>query len=806
MIANVILLQSTKEIDQSYSYRVPTNFETKISVGQRVLVPFGQGNRFVEGVVLSLSDEYTGNYRLKSVLELVPKDYGLTENLMLAANKMHRGYLSKYGDIMQAMLPSGTKLQIIEKFKLCSNTVNNHLVSLDKEETLIVEQLSDTWVKRSSLKHISTNREKKVLKQLIDQGYILKHHDYAMKVSEKHQVVLHRLMDVACLEEYKLTIPERNKTQHRFLAMMVENEHVSRKVVYQETGITKQALTKFENLVFSYDEARVHRVISHLEGIAAKELHALNEYQEEAYRMIMRGDKLYTLLHGITGSGKTYVYMHLIKACLDAGKTAMLLVPEISLTPQLTRRFIEVFGEQVAVIHSKLSPGERLDQWLSLRRGEKQIVIGARSAVFAPIENIGIIILDEAHENTYKSGSEPRYETHQVAALRIEEGGKIILGTATPSVEQLYRVEQGTYDYAVLSARFNEKALPNVQVVDMRKELESGHKSMFSRLLLAQIEEKLARKEQVILFLNRRGHSTFVSCRSCGYVLSCEDCDISLTYFKGANEARCNYCDRVYYVPKTCPECGENTFKYFGLGTEKVVESLVEYFPEARILRMDGDVATKKDASFKMVEAMERGDVDILVGTQMVTKGLDFHNVTLVGVVSADVSLNLPDYSAAEKTYQLLTQVAGRTGRGDKEGEVIIQTYQPEHHAVLFASYHDDEGFYQNELPLRKAFAYPPFRMMVNWTFIGPNENQLEQIMIPIQQRLASEGFDCLGPHPSGLRKQRGKFRYQLIIRYQRVDRSRIRSIIKHIRAKVYRPCLDRHINMYVDFEPRTLL
>ncbi|MBR4410519.1 MAG: primosomal protein N' [Firmicutes bacterium] len=430
------------------------------------------------------------------------------------------------------------------------------------------------------------------------------------------------------------------------------------------------------------------------------------------------------LIHGVTSSGKTEVYMEAIQRCLDLGKTAIMLVPEIGLTSQMVQRFTGRFGKQnIAVMHSKLTQRERYDEWQRIRRGEARIVIGARLGVFSPLENIGVIIMDEEHEATYKADMTPKYETVDVALKRLKYyNGVLLLGSATPSVVSYQRCREGIYQLIELKERYNKTPLPEVEIIDMREELKAGNMTMFSRKLYSKMQQVLKEGQQVILFQNRRGYSSFISCRECGTVMKCPKCGISLTYHKHSNAAVCHYCGRKFPVPKTCPECSSKYIKYFGVGTEQVEEVTAEFFPDAKVDRLDLDaVKTRKDLD-RILDAFSKGETDILIGTQLVAKGLDFKNVGLVGVIAADVSLNIPDYRSTERTFQLVTQVAGRAGRGEEQGTVIVQTYEPDNYALKAAKNHDYHAFFGQEIRLREFMEYPPFTDLIMANFTSEDE------------------------------------------------------------------------------------
>ena len=505
----------------------------------------------------------------------------------------------------------------------------------------------------------------------------------------------------------------------------------------------------------------------------------LNPEQSIAVREIVAsiGQESQTfLLQGVTGSGKTEVYLQVIDRVLKMGKTAIMLVPEISLTPQMTNRFISRFGQQVAILHSGLSEGEKYDEWRKIETGNAQVVVGARSAIFAPLTNLGVIIIDEEHEATYKQDSNPRYHARDVAKLRADYNrATLVLGSATPSLETRARASRGVYGRLTLNQRANPLArIPEVEVVDFRDYIGQQESSTFTPVLVDKIKEKLARKEQVVLMLNRRGYSSFVMCRDCGSVDQCPNCDISLTLHMDTKTMNCHYCGFQKGIPQTCPNCQSRSIRYYGTGTQKAYDELQEILPEARILRMDVDTTKKKGAHEDLLERFARGKADILLGTQMIAKGLDFPNVTLVGVLNADTALNLPDFRSSERTFQLLTQVAGRAGRADKEGEVLIQTYNPNHYAIAFAKEQDYEGFYRYEMGIRKNLGYPPYYFTVGLTFSHKSEEfvvkKAYETVAFLRQHL-KDAIQILGPTPKPIARTHNLYHYQIILKYRHEDR-----------------------------------
>ena len=508
-------------------------------------------------------------------------------------------------------------------------------------------------------------------------------------------------------------------------------------------SISQYKLNKLiENEVLSIEEESVFRYNDRVYNKDSAK--TLTIEQENIIREYINSDDKMFLLKGVTGSGKTEVYMKLVERVLLEGKSAIILVPEIALTPQMIERFKGRFGVNVALFHSKLSDGERFDEWFRVKEGKAKVIVGARSAIFLPAKNLGLIIIDEEHENTYKSEQNPKYQTKEVAEYLSElKGCKVILGSATPSIETYYRALTGEMKLLELNSRVDNKPMPPMKVIDMRNELKGGNKSLFSRELFIAIQERLKRKEQIILFLNRRGFSTFVSCRSCGYVFKCDECDISMTYHKNGLLI-CHYCGKTKREPRECPKCHSKYVKFFGAGTQRVEEEVKKYFNNVRILRMDVDTTRDKHSYERIYNTFKNGEADILIGTQMVSKGLDFKNVTLVGILAADMSINIPDYRAAERTFQIITQVAGRAGRGDKQGEVLIQTYTPQHYSLQYAVNYDYEGFYEKEFTVRAMMKYPPFGKLLLINGTSKKEELLKNFMHKITMMIKPLVESCL--------------------------------------------------------------
>lgn len=524
--------------------------------------------------------------------------------------------------------------------------------------------------------------------------------------------------------------------------------------------IEKGILKSLEEVVFRYNEREYTK----------DDYKELTGEQKNVMERILTSDKNIFLLKGVTGSGKTEIYMRLVQSALTNDKSSIVLVPEIALTPQMIERFKGRFGKDVALFHSRLSDGERFDEWHRVKEGKARVIVGARSALFLPAKNLGLIIIDEEHENTYKSEQNPKYQAKEVAEyIANKKGAKLVLGSATPTIESYYRAISGEIDLVEITKRVDGKPMPKMELVDMREELKVGNRSLFSRKLFKSIEEALEKKEQIVLFLNRRGFSTFVSCRSCGYVFKCDECEISMTYHKNGFLV-CHYCGKTKREPNKCPKCESKYVKFFGAGTQRVEDEIKRYFKDAKVIRMDVDTTRAKDSHEKLYNAFKKGEGDILIGTQMISKGLDFPNVTLVGILAADMSINIPDYRSAERTFQLITQVAGRAGRGVKEGKVIIQTYTPEHYSLQYAKDYDYEGFYEKEFTVRALMNYPPFGKILLINGTSKDENMLKDFMNNIANSISLllrdyNEIELLGPISCMVSKIKENFRWQIVIK-----------------------------------------
>ena len=668
---------------------------------------------------------------------------------------------------------------------------------MDNEPVISAEMIElAKWMKEEYFTTLS-----QCLKVMIPAGADLKNKELAVFINAGMDTVLREIKDT----ENK----KSKQKQSLVLKYLLEKGEVSLSKLMKELNISRSPISTLEkNGLIKIDYRRRQHEFKNTEIKTDEQKPILNSEQKMAVEEILKGDsqKPY-LIFGITGSGKTEVYISIIEELISKGKQAVVLVPEISLTPLIVGRFKNRFGERIGVTHSRMSSGERYEVWQKAKNGEISIVIGPRSAVFMPFKNLGAIIIDEEHESSYKSDSSPRYVTAEVAKKRCElNGAKLILGSATPLIESYYKAKKGEYNLICLTKRAGLGTLPRTEIVDMRKELAEGNRSIFSRRLFYAIKEKLDKKEQIMLFLNRRGYSTFVSCRKCGYVMTCSNCSVAYKYHYKGNFLMCHYCGKKINVPTVCPKCGSKYIKYFGTGTQKIEEEVRRYFPAARVLRMDFDTVAKKGSHEKILSAFAKREADILIGTQMIAKGHDFENVSLVGIMAADVSLNTGDYRGSEVTFELITQAAGRAGRGKNKGDVVIQTYQPENYAVKCAAEQNYEQFFKKECDVRKTMDYPPFSEVFTAVFVGKDENKISERITAFADILRKKReneeiykeIGIIGPSEAAVYKIKNEYRMTLIIKSE--SREKIRNFIKEGIAEYkesYRSS-DVMINLYL--------
>lgn len=748
MYAEIIINSNARALNRIFDYIVPKNMENSIKIGARVFVPFGRGKKLEDGFVINLKEnsEFANSedVALKEIAKLEIKE-SLSEANITLAKLMARKYFCNISDCIKLMLPPGTG--------------GKELSNRTKEKTG---------------NFVYLKKDKDEINFLIENGKIK---------SEKHIRVLNFLenndgiyiSDLEILTEVSKSIIktlEKNGYIEILEKQIERNPFINKNIQRDEPKVLNKEQKKcFDSINFCIEN---------------------NEFSKN-------------LIYGITGSGKTEIYLQLIQKVLEKGKDAIVLVPEISLTPQMVDRFLARFGDNVAVLHSKLSVGERFDEWQKIASGNKKIVIGARSAIFAPVKNLGIIIIDEEHDISYKSDTTPRYNAKDLAKYIAEKNNcPLVLGSATPDIVTMNQAKEKNIALYTLTKRANNANLPKVEIVDLRNELASGNRSMLSFKLQDKIKENLEKKKQTILFLNRRGYSTFIMCRECGYVAKCKNCNISLTYHSSENKLKCHYCGYETAVIKECPECKSKKVKYFGTGTQKLEEEVHKLFPEASTIRMDIDTVSKKNSHEEILNTFKNENIDILIGTQMIVKGHHFPNVTLVGVVSADGSLNLDDYRAVERTFQTLVQVAGRAGR-EEPGNVIIQTYNPDHYAIIDSQKQDYDLFYNQEVNLRKMLNYPPFCDIIMISFIGNDLELIQKISNLVFKKIKSvnlENIIIYKPVPSPIDKIKNKYRWRIIIKCKVT--SKILDVINYaIEDEKIKKCKDTRI--IVDINPNTM-
>ncbi|MBD5552461.1 MAG: primosomal protein N' [Lachnospiraceae bacterium] len=726
--ADIIVDISHESVDRPFTYRIPRALQGKLQTGMSVLVPFGKGDRKRQGYIIAFRDGVSfDESKVKEIEGITDDDMAVDAILVRLAGWIRKQYGSTMITALKTVLPAKLKKRNLEKREIC------RLLSAEETEEL------------------------------------------AKRLAEKNRPAMARLL-------FALTEKERLPME-----LVKEKLHISPSTI---NSLEKQGALKVESV-------RIYRnpVISSMETAERKDAFGkdrpkLSDAQQGIVDSVLRdydaGIRKTYLIHGITGSGKTEVYMHLIEGCLKRGRQAILLIPEIALTYQTVIRFLKRFGNRVSVLHSGLSAGEKYDQCERAKNGDIDVIIGPRSALFTPFRSVGLIIIDEEHEPSYKSETMPKYHARETAIyLASLHQASVVLGSATPSLESYYRAKHGEYGFFYLGERLTGNVLPEVYPVDLRQELREGNRSIFSRKLQELIEDRLEKREQVMLFLNRRGLAGFVSCRNCGHVMKCPHCSVSLSEHK-AGKLVCHYCGHEEPSVKVCPSCGSRYILGFRAGTEAVEEKLHQMYPRARVLRMDGDTTKKKDSYEKILSAFADREADILLGTQMIVKGHDFPAVTLVGILAADMSLFAGDHRAAERTFQLLTQAAGRAGRGDRAGEVVIQSYQPDHYSIVHAAAQDYVGFYEEEILYREIGMYPPAAHMMAVLVTGPEEREAEYLaeeLAKLSKKDAERDLTVLGPGTASLSKLNDNYRFIFYLKSS--DENKLAQAREHMESYI---------------------
>ena len=825
--AKVIVRSNTFHTDNLFTYKIPEFLENHICIGHRVLVPFGKGNKPTEAFVFKISDILEEDIKLKEVVDVLDEEPIFRLEDLELVNWMKNRYLCTYIDCINLIYPKGYKLnnyKVIslsdEVLKLEKFQFENLILSLDEIQRDIIEKIKNSKgvlkvEKLKKIPNINYILDKMSKKNLIQLKWEYKNHK-----NEKNLCYISLSLDSYEIDEYikinKINIGSKQKEIINFLK---QNNKVEINDLMSLLNSSKQSILSLQdkNLI-NISVEDYYRNPENAYTLEQKEIYLSEEQKMACDKVISEmfdENKRPYMIHGVTGSGKTEVYMEIIDYALNQGLDSIVLVPEIALTPQTITRFKNRFGDIVGVFHSQLSEGQKHDVYKAIKAGNIRILIGARSALFAPFNSLGVIIIDEFHETSYKSEKNPKFNAIEVAKFISNKNNiSLVLGSATPSIDEYYKAKNGEYNLIEIKQRANKNPLPKIEVVDMKDELNKGNKSIFSFKLQEEISEAVKNKNQVILFLNRRGYASFVSCRSCGYVFQCENCDISLTYHKGKNIGRCHYCGYEREIPKECPECNSNYVKPFGVGTQRIEEELKIIFPDFKVLRMDKDTTSKKGSLEEILNKFKNKEADILIGTQMLSKGLDFDNVTLVGILSADMILNFPDFKSFETTFQLITQVSGRAGRSDKEGKVILQTYDTDHYSIRRAINYDFEGFYEDEIKIRKVFGYAPFNNMISVVVSGENENlvkkNIQNMYDSIVYLLKGRGINdfefILGPNPCSISKINQNYRWQILFKDDNIEINLLKGIIKYICITKRDIVFSKKINISIDINPNSVL
>lgn len=766
--AQVIVDVPAMQTNRPYTYELPQELQDQAQVGMRVIVPFGKGERQIQGFIVGLTDKYELAIAPKQVTSLMDLAPVLNNEALQLADWLAQKTFSFKIRCLQVMLPNAMRASYSKSLRLLSEG------ELPQELNSLFAGRSEIEFDESKLSAQQLNK----LAQMRQAGHLEVVYHVKDRAKAKLVGVVTSLVDEQNYAQFKAKVRKNAHKQLELLEFLYQNPHQS----FLQTKLQADLQVSLNQLKKAAQQGwlKLTQQERYRDPYGDKTLHTTMPKQltPEQQRAVAQIDQAITaknattfLLEGVTGSGKTEVYLQAIAHALSQGRSALMLVPEISLTPQMVQRVKERFGKDVAMLHSALSDGERYDEWRRIERKEAKVVVGARSAIFAPLDDLGLIIIDEEHEASYKQEDMPRYQARDVALWRGKyHNCPVVLGSATPDLATRARAQKGVYQQLDLTKRINGSSLPQVTLVDMREAVKTAPAPDFSQVLLDQITERLARKEQVVLMLNRRGYSSFVLCRDCGFVLKCPNCDVSLTLHMDTHSMKCHYCGHEEAIPNRCPSCDSKKIRYYGTGTQKVQAELEKLLPKARILRMDVDTTRKKGAHERLLAKFGAHEADILLGTQMIAKGLDFPEVTLVGVLNADTALSLPDYRSSERTFQLLTQVSGRAGRADKTGQVVIQTYNPEHYAIQLACRQDYEQFFFYEMNLRHLNNYPPYYYTIKITVSAKSEAEAAKESFAIKKGLdqcLSPQALVLGPTPSSILKIKNRFYYQLVIKYK---------------------------------------
>lgn len=816
-IAKVAVEGTLYHFDMEFDYIIPENIDTNNLVGSRVLVPFGLGNKKKHGVVFEVVSGKLDE-KIKPIYAVLDKAPLLSVEMISLARWMKRRYYCTLFDAVKTMLPSGINRKLVNYYKLSDNINFLEKFDLNDSEINIIEILKkkDKFISYKKLQlETSVDNLDKILLRLKKLGIILQKEDSINKVSDA-SIKMVSVTDIGKVKNLNLKLTQKQKKVYDAIKACSE---ISVKEVCYYTGVTTSVVDSLvkKGIVYYFENQVYRNPYKNIEKLYNKEDILLSDEQKTSFNNLYKeytsGKASVSLLYGVTGSGKTAVFMKLIEAVRKDKKGIIVMVPEIALTSSLIRQFHQRFGEKVAVFHSGLSVGERADEWKRVKNGDADIAIGTRSAVFAPFENLGLIIMDEEQEYTYKSDSSPRFHARDIAKFRCKQNNTLlVLASATPSIESYYMALNGRYSLNTISKRYGQANLPKVKIVDLNEEINKGNNSAFSEILIKELVENLQNNKQSIILMNRRGYNTFASCRACNEVLTCPNCSISLTYHSANGRLMCHYCGYSVEFTDECPNCHEHEIRYLGFGTQKIEEDLQKVVPEARILRMDADTTMAKFSHDRKFRLFSEGKYDIMIGTQMVAKGLDFDNVTLVGVLSADQSLYNNDFRSYERTFSLLTQVVGRAGRGNYAGRAIIQTYTPENSVISLAAQQNYDEFYNSEIKMRKAMLYPPFVDLCVICFSGKNQERVlsaAKDFFNMLRKLASKDYSelplrVLEPSQTTIIKLNNKYRHKLIIKFR--NSRRFQELISRLLVWFEKDKKYSEVSVYVDVNPDMII
>ncbi|SFS50948.1 primosomal protein N' [Marininema halotolerans] len=805
-IAAVYVDVAAQGTDRVFDYLIPEEMIEEVAIGSRVQVPFGP--RKLLGYVAGFPT-ITNAKRLKSILHVMDLTPPLTPELVGLAEWIAQTWLCPVISVLHGMVPAVLKGRYRRMIFLPNGASKQVKELVDEGEERLYAYLQEKVEITEEEALTIPGVTRTLLRMLIEEGRIQSDIRIGDRITRKTRTwVIPLVAEDALMAAVETLPPQASRQKDVLTFIQTHPEGIPLQTLLSQLQVSRSAIDRLvEKELLKREEREEYRDPYAHRSFAPSTPWKLTDEQQCAFDAIvtpMKAKRYHSiLLHGVTGSGKTEIYLQAITETLNMGRQAIVLVPEISLTPQMVERFKGRFGDRVAVLHSGLSQGERFDEWRRIRAGEVEVAIGARSAIFAPFVNIGLIIIDEEHETSYKQEETPRYHAREVANYRCHtHQAVLVMGTATPSVETYYGARTGKYEWITMNERVQGRPFPPMDVVDMRQELRGGNRSIFSHPLKEALVQCVDRGEQAVLFLNRRGHSTFVLCRECGKTVDCPHCDISLTYHRTNGTLRCHYCGYTEHVPKECPSCTSTHIRYFGTGTQRVEEELARVLPGMRTIRMDVDTVSRKGAHERLLHAFGEGKADVLLGTQMIAKGLDFPKVTLVGVIAADTMLHLPDYRSAERTFQLLTQVSGRAGRHDAPGRVVVQTYTPEHYSIKMASRYEGEPFYRQECLLRKQHRYPPFCEVFQIRMSHPDRASLMELAHQVVRDirpLLPEKAELLGPVPAPIPRIKDRYRVQMLIKVTgQIDgKSKWMQTLRNLRTAY----ADNHLRIGVDRE-----